>query len=803
MGEELDKTVPGVSTESLLRFKKQWKTYKTSNIAFAFMHAVLSKKWEEFEKKGYEFYGILFPPEALKFYFPRIDIKKGRIIQIGISPKDIQTLKLLKEMESLVEKKEEIKPQPGSIGTKILKKALKSQELTPEERKLMEVKSLRQGAGAGGGVEGGVGSVPSPVMVGVSPDEYKQVREKLSPFFSKSKKSKLSYRQATQKYYEKIKSFREKQMSFIQKIIEKPISYDIYEFGDVLNNVPTANIRVIFLPNIGSIAYVINDYMELNDYEEKVYNLLKNAVEETPNIVVKMKELYVNTLENVTTTIAQELLQWINTLWDILNITQAYKITKGSYPYIKIVVQLLRYFVGFQKINYFFYDKDNLEDLSYVGIGEPVYLRYKGILDSWIPTYLLHQNGQLEPITFYNLDEADNFVRLLAQKSGGNVNSSEPIFDGKLPDDSRINLTYGTVITDVRKGATFTIRFKSEKAVLPLDLINWGTANELMMAWAWMSVETMNTASIFIAGQTAVGKTTTLQAILYFIPRGRKILTIEDTPELRLPHEHWVAKYTRRSLFGGKEITMFDLVKSALRERPDYIIVQEVRGKEAQDMFQAMASGHACLTTLHAGSFAEAIERLISPPIQVPKGLVASSLKQLWLQLFVPDESGRPSRKIAQINEVAYDPETKEIVNYPLFQYDIVTRQHKPTPYFVKRIKDDSSIIRFIMAYNGLNNRDDFLSELIFRASILRDLANIWKIYKNRHLINVDSLTVDLKRTYYSIIQFWEKYLRMTNYNVSHAFFRILQKYYTMELSDELNQVGGVNEIEQLLEEVL
>ena len=216
-----------------------------------------------------------------------------------------------------------------------------------------------------------------------------------------------------------------------------------------------------------------------------------------------------------------------------------------------------------------------------------------------------------------------------------------------------------------------------------------------------------------------------------------------------------------------------------------------------------MASGHACLTTLHAGSFQEAIERLLSPPIEVPRGLVASSLKQVWVQLFVPDESGRTVRKVAEINEVAYDAEKGEIINYPLFQYSIHARQHIPTKYFIKRIKDESSIIRYIMAYNGLTNKDDFLSELSFRASVLRDLANTWKIYKNRYLITPESLTLDLRRAFANIVNFWNKYLREANGNISHAFFRILQKYYTMELIDELREIGTVTEIDQLLEEIL
>lgn len=784
--------LPSVSKASLEKFKRQWRNYSEKKLSFVIVHDILSRVWKRKYKDN--FYGITFPPKAFKYYFPRVEAEEGKVMQIGISAKDINTLRLLKEMRGIIEEKKEEKPVTG-LGASLLKKAVEKHKLSKEEEELLKTRGKLSEMGGlfGEGV----------VVSGLSEKEYKDIKDKLAPFFSKSKKVRMSYRDATLKYYEKVKSFREKQMSFIQKIIEKPISYDIYEFPDVLNNVPTANVRITYNPQYGGIIYLIYDYMQLTEEEKKVYTIIENAIDETPNIVVKLKELYITTLENITSTVAEELVQWIDTLWDILNISKTYKIPKYSYSYTKIVVNLLRHFVGFQKINYFFYDKENLEDLSYVGVREPVYLRYKGIAETWIPAFILHQNGVVEPITFWTLDEADNFVRLLAQKSGGNVNSSEPIFDGKLPDDSRINLTYGTVITDIRKGATFTIRFKSERAVLPLDLINWGTMNEMMMAWAWMSVETMNTASIFIAGQTAVGKTTTLQSILYFIPKGRKILTIEDTPELKLPHEHWVAKYTRRSVFGGKEITMFDLVKSALRERPDYIIVQEVRGREAQDMFQAMASGHACLTTLHAGSFQEAVERLISPPIEVPKGLVASSLKQVWIQLFVPDESGKTVRKVAEMNEVAYDPEKKEIVNYPLFQYNIETRQHIPTKYFIKRINDESSIIRYIMAYNGLTNREDFLSELSFRASVLRDLANTWKIYKNKHLINVDSLTVDLKRTFQKIVYFWESKLRENNGDINKVFFMLIQKYYTMELIDELRELGTVTEIDQLLEEIL
>jgi flagellar protein FlaI len=168
--------------------------------------------------------------------------------------------------------------------------------------------------------------------------------------------------------------------------------------------------------------------------------------------------------------------------------------------------------------------------------------------------------------------------------------------DGSLPDGSRVQVTYGTDIA--MRGSNFTIRKFTEKPITPIDELNFGTVSPEINAYLWMTVE--SGLSLLVAGSTATGKTSFLNAMSLFIQPELKIISIEDTPELRLPHPNWIPVVARAG-FGIKgygEVTMFDLLKSALRQRPNFVIVGEVRGKEAYVMFPGMATGHPSMGTL-------------------------------------------------------------------------------------------------------------------------------------------------------------------------------------------------------------
>jgi flagellar protein FlaI len=251
---------------------------------------------------------------------------------------------------------------------------------------------------------------------------------------------------------------------------------------------------------------------------------------------------------------------------------------------------------------------------------------------------------------------------------------AQPIVDASLPGGDRINLTLGREIT--KKGSTFTIRRFREDPVSIIDLIKYNTMSADIAAYLWWLVEHRSTA--LVAGGTASGKTTTLNAISTFIPPQQKIVTIEDTQELNLPHENWIPAVARQSFSGStmSEITQFDLLRAALRQRPDIIIVGETRGREAYTLFQAMATGHGGFSSIHADSVAATLNRLTSAPMDIPKVLIAYTLHAIILQLKLTIQ-GRSVRRIIQISEIAgLDDKTGEILLNDVFNWNPSTDKH-------------------------------------------------------------------------------------------------------------------------------
>ncbi|NPA86319.1 MAG: type II/IV secretion system ATPase subunit [bacterium] len=269
-----------------------------------------------------------------------------------------------------------------------------------------------------------------------------------------------------------------------------------------------------------------------------------------------------------------------------------------------------------------------VRDLVYLGKIEPI-MRDPHIEDISmdginIPVYVYHRKYGSIPtnIVFTSLEEANAFIIKLAQKCRRHVSLAEPRLDGRLPDGSRVQATYGKEIT--LRGPTFTIRKFREKPYTPAHLIFFGTFSAELMAYMWFLIEHQRT--FLVAGGTASGKTTTLNALTFFIPPNSKIITIEDTPEIRIPHENWIEAVARPGVRVGQyvygEVTMEDLLKDALRQRPDYLIVGEIRGREANVLFQAVATGHAGAGTMHADSIEAVIHRLLIRPIELPPSLL-------------------------------------------------------------------------------------------------------------------------------------------------------------------------------------
>ncbi|MEM2726888.1 MAG: type II/IV secretion system ATPase subunit, partial [Archaeoglobaceae archaeon] len=301
-----------------------------------------------------------------------------------------------------------------------------------------------------------------------------------------------------------------------------------------------------------------------------------------------------------------------------------------------------------------------LEDISCNGYRKPVYVFHRSYTN-------LRTN-----ILFEDEDELDSFVINLAQKCGKHLSIAEPMVDATMPDGSRIQLTLAREVTD--HGSTFTIRKFREEPVTPVDLIAWKTFSPEQMAYLWLCIE--NKKSLIFAGGTASGKTTSMNAISLFIPRRAKIVTIEDTRELMLPHENWIPGVTRDAFHGEKgKIDMYDLLRAALRQRPEYIIVGEVRGREALTLFQAMTTGHTTYSTLHADSVSGAIHRLENPPIEVPRSMLeALNIISIQAQTYVNDRRVRRNMEIAEI--VGLDAHTKMLRTSTVFQWDSVKDEH-------------------------------------------------------------------------------------------------------------------------------
>jgi archaeal flagellar protein FlaI len=322
----------------------------------------------------------------------------------------------------------------------------------------------------------------------------------------------------------------------------------------------------------------------------------------------------------------------------------------------RIFYHILGEFAGYGKIDILMQD-DDIEDISCDGEGIPLFIYHK-----------IHESIKSN-IIYKDADSLDSFVVKLSQMCGKQISVYEPIVDGKLADGSRLQTTLAKTIT---KYSTYTIRKFREDPLTPIDLIANHTLSLDMAAYFWMAIE--KGTSILFCGGTASGKTTMLNALSLFLPATFKIVSIEDTREINLPHENWIPGTTRSGFSTsddsktGKDIDMFDLIRVALRQRPKVIIVGEVRGKEAYTLFQAMTTGHLSYSTIHASDMHALIQRLESPPIELPRALLTS----LDLIVFLNSVTvgGVPVRRITNVTEVIkLDPETNRLVTMTPFHW--------------------------------------------------------------------------------------------------------------------------------------
>jgi len=291
---------------------------------------------------------------------------------------------------------------------------------------------------------------------------------------------------------------------------------------------------------------------------------------------------------------------------ELAALIERYGITVDIRTFHALWYYLHRDFRGYGRLDPLLQD-DHIEDISCDGPDQPVFIYHETYTD-------------LETNVAFEAAALDDFVVRLAQQAGHHISVGDPLIEATLPDGSRAELSLGEEVTP--HGSAFTIRQYAADPLTPIDLIERGTFDAAGLAYCWLCIE--HNKSLLVAGGTAAGKTTTLNALSMFVPPGAKVVTIEDTRELTLAHDNWLAAVTREQLTEGTAIDMYDLLRSALRHRPEYLLVGEVRGEEAETLFQAMNTGHTTLSTIHADSIETAVTRLENEPIDLPRTMVES-----------------------------------------------------------------------------------------------------------------------------------------------------------------------------------
>ncbi|MBW6470586.1 MAG: type II/IV secretion system ATPase subunit [Methanosarcinaceae archaeon] len=364
----------------------------------------------------------------------------------------------------------------------------------------------------------------------------------------------------------------------------------------------------------------------------------------------------------------------------------------------KITYYIKRDFIRFGKLDPLMFD-NTIEDISGNGHDTPIFLYHK-------------KYTNIETNIVYHEDELNSFIIRLAQRSGKHISVAEPMVDATMGDGSRIQMTLGTTITT--HGSTFTIRKFSDVPITPIDLIKWKTFSAESMAYLWLCIE--NNKSLIYAGGTASGKTSSLNAVSLFIPEKAKVITLEDTRELKLPHINWIPALTRDSFTADDRgaIDMYDLLKGALRQRPEYLLVGEVRGKEALTLFQAMSTGHTTFSTMHADSVSSAIHRLENPPISVPRTMI-QALDIVCIQSQTYSKGKRVRRNLYIVEIVDIDPNTRNIRTNDIFGWDSTSDTFNKT--------GESKALADIQMRRGWTSAQ-VRQELIYRQKVLEYMVN-------------------------------------------------------------------------------
>jgi flagellar protein FlaI len=336
-------------------------------------------------------------------------------------------------------------------------------------------------------------------------------------------------------------------------------------------------------------------------------------------------------------------------------------------------------------------------------------------------------------IRFRERELLSRYLRAMSERIGRPVSDNKPIIDGVLLDGSRINIIFSDDVSML--GPSFTIRKFAEETISVIQLINWGTMSAQQAAYIWICLE--YGMSVLVSGETASGKTTTLNAILPFIDHNVKIYSAEDTPEVKVRHKIWQRLVTRDAKNEESRVEMFDLLKAALRSRPRYIIIGEIRGVEGATAFQAMQTGHPVIATFHASSIVKMIQRFTGDPINVPIRFF-DNLNFAIFQEVVEAPGGGIARRITGIDEViGYNKHSDGVLTRGMFEWDPVKDKHYFRGMFQSHLLENK-----IAAMAGFANKRDIYEEMLRRADAIQRMAD-------RDLTHYDDV-FDLLGLYYS-----------------------------------------------------
>lgn len=452
-------------------------------------------------------------------------------------------------------------------------------------------------------------------------------------------------------------------------------SYPVYE--------PFAFVNIVEDPN-GKLIYEVQE-VSLTPEEERIYKEIRE------HLVWELKPI-----SSLDVDVGNEIRRIAR------RIIKEFQIRFTKTPglsWSKIMYYIERDVIGFGMIDPVFRDR-YVEDISCNGARKPVYV--------W------HRKYESMPtnIEFPAEEDLDEYILKLAHMAGKHISVAYPVLDTILPGGHRLAATFKKEVST--SGSTFTIRKFSETPLTIVDMILFRTISPEIAAYFWLAMDYKMTT--LILGVTGSGKTTTLNALATLLRPTYKIVTIEDTPEIRLPHDNWVQLVSRPSYVGSGvgEVSLFHLVKMALRYRPDVIVVGEVRGEEAYVLFQAIATGHSGMTTLHAENIDAAVKRLTSPPMNIPPSYMSLvNIAMVIRRVQVRDERGRlrPARRITNVWEIKGYEDYVEIARWKPLEDEFIIDL------------DKSIILDKISELTGLP-KERLIEEVEKRKKVLQWLAN-------------------------------------------------------------------------------